>query len=98
MKSAMAVVLVVLLYGPAFAEIPQVISYQGKVTDTSGNPVADGNYTMRFRIYDAVSAGTLKWDSGAQSVGVSGGVFSVLLGETLSRPSRWTSTRTTGCW
>jgi len=54
----MAAVLVVLLSGLAFAEIPQVISYQGKVTDASGNPIADGTYTMRFVIYDAVSAWT----------------------------------------
>jgi len=58
-----------------------MISYQGKVTDTGGTPVADGSYTMRFRIYDAVSGGNLEWDSGAMSVSVSGGIFNVLLGE-----------------
>jgi hypothetical protein len=65
----------------AQAEIPQTISYQGKVTDTAGNPVADGTYTMRFRIYDAATAGTLEWDSGAQTVVLSNGVFNVVLGE-----------------
>jgi hypothetical protein len=63
------------------AEIPHLINYQGKVTDASGTPVADGAYTMRFRIYDASSGGTLQWDSGDRSITVSGGVFSVLLGE-----------------
>jgi hypothetical protein len=63
------------------AEIPQVISYQGKVTDSVGTQVADNTYTMRFRIYDAATAGTVLWDSGNQSVAVAGGVFSVLLGE-----------------
>ncbi|MCU0612799.1 MAG: hypothetical protein MUE60_13555, partial [Candidatus Eisenbacteria bacterium] len=62
------------------AEIPQVISYQGKVTDGSGNPVADNTYTLRFRIYDAAAAGTMLWDSGNQNVAVAGGIFSVLLG------------------
>ncbi|MCU0613239.1 MAG: hypothetical protein MUE60_15825, partial [Candidatus Eisenbacteria bacterium] len=76
------VALLIGIVGVSTAEIPTVISYQGKVTDTSGNPVADGSYTMRFRIYDAVTAGTLKWDSGDRSVAVAGGVFSVLLGET----------------
>jgi hypothetical protein len=75
------VVFLALLGSLAGAEIPQMISYQGKVTDASGTPVADGSYTMRFRIYDAVSAGTLLWDSGAQPVTVAGGIFSVLLGE-----------------
>ncbi|MBN1423775.1 hypothetical protein JXA88_04390, partial [Candidatus Fermentibacteria bacterium] len=81
MKSTIVVVLVALLATFAHAEIPQVISYQGKVTDAAGTPVADGAYTMRFRIYDAVSAGTLLWDSGAQPVSVTNGIFSVLLGE-----------------
>ncbi len=66
---------------PSHADIPQVISYQGKVTDTAGNPVADGNYPMRFRLYDAVTGGALLWDSGVRTVAVAGGVFSVLLGE-----------------
>jgi len=63
------------------AEIPQVINYQGRVTDSGGNPVADGDYTMRFRIYDAVTSGTLEWDSGDRTVSISDGGFEVLLGE-----------------
>jgi hypothetical protein len=63
------------------AEIPQVISYQGKVTDSGGTTVPDGSYDMAFRIYDAATGGTSEWDSGTLSVDVSGGVFSVLLGD-----------------
>jgi len=47
----------------SLAEIPQVISYQGKVTDAVGAPVADGIYAMRFRIYDDPNTGGLLWDS-----------------------------------
>ncbi|MBN1424403.1 hypothetical protein JXA88_07595 [Candidatus Fermentibacteria bacterium] len=65
----------------ASAEIPLYVSYQGKVTDTSGNPVADGSYNMRFRVYNASSGGTMLWDSGTRSFTLSGGVFNVLLGE-----------------
>jgi len=64
------------------AEIPQVLNYQGKVTDTGGVPVADGDYSMTFTIYDAEVSGTSLWSSGAMTVSVSGGVFSVLLGDT----------------
>ena len=64
-----------------FADIPEVISYQGKVTDTGGTPVSDGTYSMQFSIYDSVTAGNLEWDSGSLSVDVSGGVFEVMLGE-----------------
>jgi hypothetical protein len=75
----LAVVLVVV--SAALAEIPQMISYQGRVTDAAGAPVADGTYDMRFRIYDAATGGDMEWDSGTRSVQVEGGVFSVLLGE-----------------
>ncbi|MBN1424961.1 hypothetical protein JXA88_10425 [Candidatus Fermentibacteria bacterium] len=76
-----AVVTLLFLVFSSHAEIPQVISYQGKVTDTAGNPVPDASYSMRFRVYDAESGGTLRWDSNAQTVAVSGGIFNVLLGE-----------------
>jgi hypothetical protein len=77
----LATAAVLLLSGLVFGEIPQVMGYQGRVTDNGGNPVADGNYTMRFQIYDDATAGSLLWDSNDQSVAVSGGVFSVELGE-----------------
>jgi len=54
------------------------ISYQGRLTDPAGNPL-DGTYTMRFRLYDAQSGGTMLWDSGAQSVQVTNGLFNVKL-------------------
>jgi hypothetical protein len=66
---------------PSFAEIPRAISYQGKVTDSGGTPVPDGSYNMRFNIYDAATGGTSLWYSGLVSVPVTGGIFSVLLGE-----------------
>jgi hypothetical protein len=77
-----------MLFGSTFAEIPEIISYQGRVTDSGGTPVADGNYTMRFRIYDAATGGNLEWDSGNRSIAISDGVFNVLLGEsaTLNLP------------
>ncbi len=72
---------ILLVAGTASGEIPECISYQGRVTDNSGVPVADGTYDMRFRIYDAETGGNLEWDSATQSVQVEGGVFSVLLGD-----------------
>ena len=80
--SLLIVVVVVFAFcTTAEAEIPQYISYQGKVTDSGGTPVPDGSYTMRFRIYNAASGGSLLWDSSNQSVTVSQGVANVLLGE-----------------
>jgi hypothetical protein len=76
------VILGIVLVAPmSHAEIPQIISYQGKVTDSGGTPVADGDYSMTFTIYDAATSGTSLWSSGSMTVSVSDGVFSVLLGD-----------------
>ncbi len=67
--------------GMALAEIPQVMGYQGRITENTGIPVANGTYAMQFRIYDAETGGTLRWDSGSLSVETNAGVFAVMLGE-----------------
>jgi len=63
------------------AEIPEYVNYQGKVTNSSGTPVPDGTYDMRFRIFDAETVGNLEWNSGILSIQVTDGIFNVLLGE-----------------
>jgi len=59
--------------------IPQMLSYQGKLTDTLGQPVADTVYAIRFRLYAQLSGGTQFWEEN-QNVKTTGGLFSVLLG------------------
>ena len=81
MQSAAIIVALILLVLNASADIPKIINYQGKVTDVGGVPVADGNYAMRFVIYDAETGGTQLWNSTALAVSVQGGVFSVVLGD-----------------
>jgi hypothetical protein len=61
------------------AEVPSVISYQGRLTTPAGTPVPDASYTVVFTIYDAAAGGTSKWTE-TQSVTTSDGLFSVLLG------------------
>ena len=69
--------------------VPGLISYQGKLTDTSGTPL-DGNYEMRFALYTAETGGTMLWNHIPDShfVTVSEGVFNVQLGSlrTLTAP------------
>ncbi|MEL6821948.1 MAG: hypothetical protein AAFP70_09320 [Calditrichota bacterium] len=67
------------------AQVPQTMSYQGLITDASGNPVIDGNYTITFKIYDftpITGSGSENsiWDE-TQTVQVSGGIVNVLLGK-----------------
>ncbi|MEO0071651.1 MAG: hypothetical protein ABIK39_06175 [candidate division WOR-3 bacterium] len=59
--------------------IPRMLSYQGKLTDTLGNPVPDGNYQLTFRLYTQETGGTPFWTE-AQTLTVKKGYFSALLG------------------
>jgi hypothetical protein len=57
---------------------PQRLSFQGRLTDASGNPVS-GSVSMTFTIYDASSGGTNLWTE-TQTVSVAGGIYTVYLG------------------
>ena len=69
---------------------PPRINYQGVLRDSSGTPI-DGNVNMTFLFYDDPSGGTMLWeeiyDNGAHPapVDVSGGLFSVSLGDAVHR-------------
>jgi len=63
----------------AWADVPQTINYQGKLTDNIGNPVGDGDYQITFTIYNAPTGGTSQWTSGVQTVPVAGGLFNYQL-------------------
>ena len=67
---------------------PSVINFQGVLTNpTTGNLVADGNYSIAFRVFDVSADGTSLWTETQGSVAVSGGRFSVLLGSTAPFPA-----------
>ncbi len=69
-----------------FAAVPTMISYQGRLTDAAGDPVADGNYQITFSIYSVLSGGTAMWTSGAQTVAVAEGLFNYNLGSSTPLP------------
>jgi hypothetical protein len=60
-------------------DIPKQINYQGIIKNTSGQNVSDGNYQLTFRIYNEPTGGTPLW-SEIQTMAVSNGIFSALLG------------------
>uniref|UniRef100_A0A7C1WMG7 Peptidase S74 domain-containing protein n=1 Tax=candidate division WOR-3 bacterium TaxID=2052148 RepID=A0A7C1WMG7_UNCW3 len=66
--------------------IPRLLSYQGKLTDTLGNPVPDGYYQLTFRLYSQETGGTPLWIE-AQTVPVKNGIFSTLLGSVVPIPA-----------
>ncbi len=76
-------VFVVLLTATVFP-VPNVISYQGRLTDPSGNPL-DGVYSMTFRLYTDSLAGSLIFTE-VLTVPVNSGLFAVELGNTATIP------------
>lgn len=71
----------------AFAAVPAIINYQGKLTGNDGKPVTDGAYALRFAIYDVPVGGTPIWSEPNATVQVKDGLFSVLLGSLINLPA-----------
>ena len=75
--------LALVLAGPALAQAPQTISYQGVLTDGAGNLLPNGFYDLTFRIYNVPVAGVALYTeahTGVNHVQVATGGFSVILG------------------
>jgi len=66
----------------AFAGVPLVTSYQGRLLDATDHPLT-GSYTMAFQIYDAPVGGALLWTEDHAGVQVADGLFTVALGATV---------------
>ncbi|MCK5354773.1 MAG: hypothetical protein KAJ63_06610 [Methyloprofundus sp.] len=61
--------------------VPQLINYQGQLTNGSGEALATAEYKLSFKIYDAASGGNLKWGPQVfNAVTVVRGHFNVILG------------------
>ena len=88
MSLRMALTALIILAGglTAVAEVPQIISYQGRLTDASGDPVADDLYIMEFLIYGSEAGSDLLWSSYEQKVDVAGGLFEYQLGSNTPFP------------
>jgi hypothetical protein len=65
--------------GAEAISIPQMLCYQGRLTDTLGVPVADTVYSVTFRLYTVPSGGSSFWNEN-QNVTTRAGLFTVLLG------------------
>src|SRR5678815_4439630 len=76
------ILLLMMLSGNAFAQVsavPQLMNFQGRLTKPDGTPVADGNYSVRFSLWTALTGGTEKWNQTINPVAVHNGTFAVLL-------------------
>ena len=86
MRAMTAVVLYIVLCGWTLADAPPLVNFQGRLTDPSGVAVADGPYSMRFRVYSAAAGddgdpcvGTCLWEE-THNIDTRSGFYSVLLG------------------
>jgi microcystin-dependent protein len=62
------------------ANVPEAFSYNGKLVDETGQPYADGSYTVAFQFWDAPLDGDLLWGRNV-SIPMVGGQISVILSE-----------------
>ena len=76
------------------AAVPQTINYQGRLTNPADEPVSDGLYLIRFRIYDLPSGGAVLWDNQYRTVSVQNGLFSYQLGDSTPLPPALLATDT----
>jgi hypothetical protein len=71
----------------AVQSVPYKINFQGRLTDASGNILANGTYNMKLRLYTAATSGTNAWEedrifgSPDKRVTVQNGLFNIQLGD-----------------
>ena len=76
----------VLLGLQAQGQVPNLVSYQGKLTDAGGTAL-NGPVKITFAVYATASGGTSLWSEIRNPVYVTNGVFQVLLGSSTSLPA-----------
>ncbi len=70
----------------ALSSVPNLVNFQGILTEPGGLPVVDGPQSVTFRIYDAASGGAALWTE-TQSLTTAGGLFHTLLGSVTAFPA-----------
>ena len=81
MKNIIIVLVTVTLFLSVIGsgQIPTKISYQGLLTTSSGTPLQDGSYDLKFEIYNAITVGTLRYTETQSGISVQRGTFNVIL-------------------
>ncbi|HRY36901.1 MAG TPA: hypothetical protein P5230_03445, partial [Candidatus Magasanikbacteria bacterium] len=75
-------------FATANAAFNPEINYQGKLFDLNNRPVSDGDYMMKFELFNQETGGTAVWSEERTStpylVNLRNGLFSVMLGDVSS--------------
>lgn len=80
----LVVFILIVAFGSIHAEVPQMINYQGRLTDIADDPVAEGEYEIKFIIYGSPTGSDSLWSSGFQSVTVNDGFINYVLGSNVT--------------
>ncbi|GEM_PF-1800962 len=80
--AAAAVALLATPRAEAQSKVPGTFLVEGVLTSGGGGPAADGNYAIKFALYDKSAGGKQLWASSTKTVAVKAGRFSVRLGTT----------------
>ncbi len=83
-KYFLIIIIILLSFLSSYAQVPQLVNYQGMLTDDAGVPVT-GTYSIEFRIYNTETGGTAIWNE-TQSVTATDGIFNVILGAATAIP------------
>lgn len=78
MKKILTFLFIMAIISPVLA-VPQFINYQGVLRDDQARLVT-GNKAMTFKLYDALSGGSLVWQLTTAEVMVSNGLYNIKLG------------------
>jgi hypothetical protein len=84
--TALGAAAVILSPGTSRGDVPELINYQGVLTDAAGVPL-DGPYALRFAVYQDSSVATMLWSELHPVVDVDEGIFNVILGSLTPIPA-----------
>jgi len=85
-SAATLIVCVMVLASFAVADIPQMLNYQGRLCDSQGNPIPDGEYVLTLTIYTDPTGTSDVWSCPEQTVQVTDGLFTYHIGEACALP------------
>ncbi|RKZ33048.1 hypothetical protein DRQ33_04860, partial [bacterium] len=75
-----AIIVIMMTMAIISADVPQIISYQGKLTDSKSGVAMNGAYDITFRMYSSEDDISALWSETHRDVPVKNGLFSVMLG------------------
>ncbi len=87
MKSLSVLVCLLALVVTVRAQVPNLVSYQGLLTLSSGTPASDGNYDLKFELFNVPSGGSSLWTETQTGVPLKHGTFTVNLGSVAALPA-----------